>query len=77
LNITKDSDFDNYKSNSLTFAVGAGKVIPGFEKGVIGMNINKTKIIEIPPEEAYGTDPSAHPLGNKTLLFKIKLVSIS
>jgi hypothetical protein len=77
LNITKDSDFNKYKSNSLSFVVGAGKVIPGFEKGVIGLDINSTKILKIPPEEAYGTDPNAHPLGNKTLFFKIKLIEIS
>jgi dolichyl-diphosphooligosaccharide--protein glycosyltransferase len=77
VSITQDSDFDEYKSNSLNFVVGSGKVIPGFENGVLGMKINSTKIIEIPPEQAYGTDPSAHPLGNKTLFFKIKLIDIS
>jgi FKBP-type peptidyl-prolyl cis-trans isomerase 2 len=38
----------------LQFQIGAGQMIPGFEKGVIGMYLNQTKVIEIPPNEAYG-----------------------
>ena len=36
------------------FTVGNKAVIPGFEKGVLGMEVGDTKTIEIPPEEAYG-----------------------
>ncbi|UCB49267.1 MAG: peptidylprolyl isomerase [Deltaproteobacteria bacterium] len=36
------------------FTVGNKAVIPGFEKGVVGMEVGDTKTIEIPPEEAYG-----------------------
>lgn len=36
------------------FTVGNKAVIPGFEKGVVGMGVGDTKTIEIPPEEAYG-----------------------
>ena len=36
------------------FTVGNEAVIPGFEKGVVGMEVGDTKAIEIPPEEAYG-----------------------
>lgn len=36
------------------FTVGNKAVIPGFEKGVVGMGVGDTKKIEIPPEEAYG-----------------------
>lgn len=36
------------------FTVGNRAVIPGFEKGVLGMEVGDTKTIEIPPEEAYG-----------------------
>ena len=37
------------------FTVGNKAVIPGFEKGLVGMGVGDTKTIEIPPEEAYGT----------------------
>jgi peptidylprolyl isomerase len=38
----------------LEFTIGSGNVMPGIEKGVIGMEIGDTKAIEIPAEEAFG-----------------------
>jgi peptidylprolyl isomerase len=47
-----------FDSNSgkepLVFEIGAGMVIPGFEKAVIDMKRGETKKIKIPPKEAYG-----------------------
>ena len=36
------------------FKLGGQTVIPGFEKGVLGMGIGDKKTIEISPEDAYG-----------------------
>jgi FKBP-type peptidyl-prolyl cis-trans isomerase 2 len=41
-------------SEPLAFTVGAGQVIPGFDQALLGMEINETKNIVIPPGEAYG-----------------------
>ena len=41
-------------SHPLTFVVGEKQVIPGFEKAVIGMNVDEEKEFEILPEDAYG-----------------------
>jgi len=38
----------------LEFTIGNGQVIPGFDKGVIGMELNEKKSINIPASEAYG-----------------------
>jgi len=38
----------------LEFRIGDGKVIAGFEQGVIGMEIGEKKQISISPEEGYG-----------------------
>ena len=38
----------------LEFTVGAGQMIPGFEKGIMDMKLNEKKTIEIPASEAYG-----------------------
>ena len=38
----------------LEFTVGAGMVIPGFDKGVLGMAVGDKKQIHIPAAEAYG-----------------------
>jgi FKBP-type peptidyl-prolyl cis-trans isomerase 2 len=37
--------------------VGSQQLIPGFEKGLIGMKKGDKKTIEVPPELGYGTGP--------------------
>lgn len=47
--------FDTSKGKEpLEFEVGAGKIIKGFENGVIGMKKGEEKDIKINPAEAYG-----------------------
>lgn len=38
----------------IEFKVGEGKMIPGFEKGVLDMELNEKKNIEVSSSEAYG-----------------------
>jgi peptidylprolyl isomerase len=38
----------------LELTVGAGQVIPGFEKAVVGMSVGDSKTVEIAAVEAYG-----------------------
>ena len=40
--------------DALEFVAGKGMVVPGFEKGVMGMEEGESKTIEIEPEDAYG-----------------------
>ncbi len=47
--------FDSSRERKpLEFTLGCGQVIPGFDKGIVGMEINQTKSINIPAVEAYG-----------------------
>jgi len=39
----------------LTFTVGKGMVIQGFDEAVVGMAVNNVKTVRIPPEKAYGS----------------------
>ncbi len=39
----------------LEFTIGSGNIIPGFEKGVVGMTAGEKKTVTVSPEEAYGT----------------------
>lgn len=38
----------------LEVKLGEGRLIPGFEKGLVNMQVNEKKTITIPKEEAYG-----------------------
>ncbi len=47
--------FDSSKGREpLAFTVGAGMMIPGFDKAVVGMKLNETKKVTIAPADAYG-----------------------
>ena len=49
------STFDSSVGKSpLTFDVGAGQMIKGFDSGVVGMKVGEAKTITIPATEAYG-----------------------
>ena len=43
----------NY-DEGLSFTVGAGQMIKGFDEAVVGMKVGETKTIHIPAEKAYG-----------------------
>ncbi|MBX3194440.1 MAG: FKBP-type peptidyl-prolyl cis-trans isomerase [Microbacteriaceae bacterium] len=58
-------------------ALPAGQYVPGFTAAIVGQRVGVKLLVSIPPELAYGTDASAHPLGGQTLLFVIEIVSIS
>jgi FKBP-type peptidyl-prolyl cis-trans isomerase len=59
------------------FPLGAGKVIAGWDKGIVGMKIGEKKTLVIPPEEAYGASgyPPVIP-PNATLTFEVELIDI-
>ncbi len=38
----------------LEFTVGKGEVVPGFDAGVVGMQVGETKTVRIPADQAYG-----------------------
>ncbi len=48
----------------LSFTVGAGQMIKGFDAGVLGMEVGETKRIVIAPADAYGErNPQLVPVG--------------
>ena len=47
--------FDSTKDHEpLTFTIGLGKVIPGFEKEIMGMGTGESKTVKVSVEDAYG-----------------------
>jgi FKBP-type peptidyl-prolyl cis-trans isomerase 2 len=47
-------DSSYYRGQTLDFTAGAGQMIKGFDKAVIGMVKGEKKSIVLQPEEAYG-----------------------
>lgn len=49
------TQFDSSEGRDpLEFKLGAGQVIPGFDKAVTGMNVGDTQTVTIPADDAYG-----------------------
>ncbi len=59
----------------LQVVLGRHEVIPGFEEALVGMKINETKEVTIPPEKAYGRTGS-HQMAGKTLQFRLLVTNI-
>jgi len=53
----------------LSFTVGAGQMIAGFDAGVVGMALNETKTVKIAAKDAYGewTEDAVQALPTKQL----------
>jgi peptidylprolyl isomerase len=61
-----------------SFTVGAGEVIPGWEKGIEGMRPGGRRELIVPPGLAYGRRGSPPTIGpNQTLVFVIDLFETS
>lgn len=53
--LTDGQVFDSsVQREPLKVTLGQGMLIPGFENGIIGMEVNEKKTINIPKNEAYG-----------------------
>ena len=63
----------------LTFVIGSGTYIPGYEQGVIGMRVGGQRRVIIPPALAYGSAGSSGGQipPNATVVFDITLTSIT
>ena len=47
-------DSSQQRGEPITFEVGAGRMISGFENAVVGMKTGETKSVRLGPDDAYG-----------------------
>ncbi|HET9577604.1 MAG TPA: FKBP-type peptidyl-prolyl cis-trans isomerase [Usitatibacter sp.] len=75
----KGKEFDSSKNRPAPFGftVGAGRVIKGWDEGLIGMKEKGKRLLIIPPDKAYGERAVGDVIKpNSTLVFEVELVQI-
>lgn len=59
-----------------TFQLAPGALIEGWTQGVPGMQLGERRLLEIPGDLGYGSNPPPGIEPNETLIFVVELVSI-
>jgi FKBP-type peptidyl-prolyl cis-trans isomerase len=59
------------------FPIGAGQVIPGWDKTLVGQKIGSRVLLVVPPKEGYGSkgSPQAGIKGTDTLVFVVDILN--
>lgn len=65
------------RGEPFSFTVGEGRVIKGWEEGLVGMKVGGKRLLVIPPAMAYGDRPVGPIPPNSTLVFSIELLAIN
>ncbi len=77
--LTNGKKFDSSRDRNepFEFQLGAGMVIEGWDKGVVGMKVGGLRKLTVPPEMGYGKMgyPPVIP-GNSVLVFEVELISV-
>jgi peptidylprolyl isomerase len=73
----KKFDSSRDRKQTFNFTVGKGEVVPGFDKGVVGMKKGGVRLVRIPPMAAYGAQPNGAIPANSVLLFEIEVIKIN
>jgi len=73
------NEFDSSwgRNGNFEFALGAGQVIAGWDRGVVGMQVGGRRRLTIPPQLGYGSRGAGGVIGpDETLVFVVDLVGV-
>ena len=73
------SEFDSSipRGKPFTFPLGAGRVIKGWDQGLVGMCEGEKRKLIIPPQLGYGASGSPPKIpGDSVLVFEVELLKI-
>jgi peptidylprolyl isomerase len=71
-----DASWD--RGSTFKFGLGKGKVIAGWDQGIVGMKVGGRRRITIPPMLAYGKRGAGGVIGSdETLVFVVDLIGVS
>lgn len=78
--LTNGTVFDasaNYGTAGFSFKLGEGKVIQGWDQGIVGMKEGGMRKLVIPADLAYGDQAIGNVIpANSTLVFEVQLVKV-
>ena len=72
---SKGAQFDS--SMNFSFPLGVGRVIAGWDQGVVGMKVGGQRRLVIPPNLGYGSQMVGSIPPNSTLVFDITLLNVT
>jgi peptidylprolyl isomerase len=69
-------DTTDGKEEPFTFTIGTGKVIPGWDEGLMNLPTGSITELVIPPALAYGDEDNGSIPGGSTLYFTVEILSV-